>query len=230
MLEAVFFDLDGTLLDTERLYVEAVATLMARYGHPLPAEESLAIVYGRSWRDVYADLRARFPDAIPAIQRLEQELRDELERMKASRDLRISGSIDLLRRVAASTPVAVVSGSTRFDIEHHLGLAGIRDHVRFWVGAEDYPRGKPDPAPYRLAAERQGARPEACLVFEDSRAGVRSAKAAGMRCVGLARPEAPRQDLSEADLVLADLGGFDLATFLERALGERTTRGGETTP
>ncbi len=80
--------------------------------------------------------------------------------------------------------------------------------MRVVVATEDTPRGKPDPAPYLLAAERLGVAPEACVAFEDSRAGVLSAKAAGMRVVALQRPGAPKQDLSDADEVLMELGDF----------------------
>jgi beta-phosphoglucomutase-like phosphatase (HAD superfamily) len=104
--------------------------------------------------------------------------------------------------------VAIVSGSPRVDVQDGVELLGIAPLLRFFLGSEDYPRGKPDPAGFLLAAQRLGAAPADCLVFEDSAAGVRAARAAGMRCVALARPGAPAQDLSDADLVLNDLGGF----------------------
>jgi sugar-phosphatase len=95
-----------------------------------------------------------------------------------------------------------------------LRLAGVEGDVRAVVATEDVPRGKPDPAPYLLAAEQLGVPPGECVAFEDSRAGVLSAKAAGMRVVALQRPGAPPQDLSEADLVADDLGGGEVTNLL----------------
>jgi sugar-phosphatase len=89
----------------------------------------------------------------------------------------------------------------------------IGDCVAAFVGCEDVPVGKPDPAPFLLGAERLGVPAPACLVFEDSAAGVRAAKAAGMRCVALSRENARGQDLSAADLVLPTLAAFDPASL-----------------
>lgn len=145
---------------------------------------------------------------------IEEEMRQEFLQLRSRLDVRIHSSIALLRRLAADYPVAIVSGSPRHDIRHALEQEGLADCVRFYLGAEDYPRGKPDPAPYTTAAERLGVHAADCLVFEDSSAGVCSAKAAGMTVVALQRDEAPDQDLSEADEVLTDLADFDLDRYV----------------
>lgn len=195
-------------MDTERLWVVAAEAVLRDIGQPITHERAVALIYGRAWGDIRPEMMARYPDAFPDAETLERLLGAAFDRLKGSTDVRIHSSIALLKRLAAAHPVAVVSGSSRRLVDETLRLAGVESDVRVVVATEDTPRGKPDPAPYLLAAERLGVPPGECLAFEDSSAGVRSAKAAGMRVVALQRPGSPRQDLSEADLVVGDLGDF----------------------
>lgn len=210
MIRAFFFDLDGTLLDTEVLWVRATRAFLQAHRADCTPEEASELVYGRSWRDVYAEMARRFPQADCGMDRAGAEMRVYLQRLRDETDVRIAGSVELLARLAAEHPVAIVSGSPRADIADSVALMGVGPFVRFFLGAEDYAPGKPDPACYLMAAERMGVAPADCLVFEDSSAGVRAAKAAGMQCVALVRPGAPRQDVTLADLVLDNLAKFDL--------------------
>jgi HAD superfamily hydrolase (TIGR01509 family) len=216
MIRAFFFDLDGTLLDTEVLWVQATREYLAARQAPCTPEEAMALVYGRSWRDIYLEIERRFPHVATGMERVGAELRVVLQRLRAATDVRIAGSVALLERLAAEHPVAIVSGSPRADIAESIALMGIAAQVRFFLGAEDYAPGKPDPACFLMAAHQLGVPPAACLVFEDSAAGVRAARAAGMRCVALARPGAPPQDVAAADLVLDDLALFNLDEFVAR--------------
>jgi HAD superfamily hydrolase (TIGR01509 family) len=209
MIRAFLFDLDGTLLDTETLWVRALRAWLLENGVPCTDAEAVALVYGHSWRDIYAEIVRRHPHLGIGEQAAGEATRPHFRRLRDRTDVRIPGSVALLRRLAATYPVAIVSGSPRADVADGIGLLGIGPLLRFYLGAEDYPRGKPDPSGFLLAAERLGEAPAGCVVFEDSAAGVRAAKAAGMRCVALARPDAHRQDLAGADLVLADLEAFD---------------------
>jgi len=111
-----------------------------------------------------------------------------------------------VRAAASQVPVGVVSGDYREEIDALLGGAGLAPHVSFVVAIEDVERPKPDPAQYLLALELLGGRIPASEVvaFEDSPVGVRAAKAAGLRCVGVAGT-VPADQLSEADLVVPAL-------------------------
>jgi len=211
-LEAFLFDLDGTLVDTEVLYLEATARALSERGLSVPREELLNIVYGRSLGDVMISLRGRFP-ASP-LDGLEERMTHHHWLLYRENDVVIQSSVDLLRRLAARYPVAVVSGSARADVVRYLSLLELDRCIRFHLGSEDYSPGKPDPACYFLAAERIGARPSRCLVFEDSTVGVIAAKSAGMTCVALKRENTPKQDLESADLVLTDLDDFPADLWL----------------
>jgi len=213
IIRAFLFDLDGTLVDTERLWVEATQVAIRQHGYEISHAEALELAHGRGWADIWANIIRAYPDVGDDMAAFEMEMRVVFRQLQAQTDVRIPSSIALLRRLAEGYPVAIVSGSPRSDIAYAVQLAGIEDSVRFVLGSEDYPRGKPDPAPFAIAAERLGLPPSACLVFEDSRAGVESAKAAGMTVVALQRPGAPAQDFSLADAVLTDLADFDLGRY-----------------
>jgi beta-phosphoglucomutase-like phosphatase (HAD superfamily) len=213
MIRAFLFDLDGTLVDTEILWVQATRAYLLDREIPCTPEQAVVLVYGRAWRDIYARLSSDYPKLAVGEDVAGRELRPYFQSLRSQADVRIPGSVSLLFRLAVHYPVAIVSGSPRNEVAESIALIGAGASVRFFLGSEDYPAGKPDPTCFRMAAERLGVPPVQCLVFEDSAAGVRAAKDAGMACVALARPGAPAQDVSSADRVVADLADFDPATW-----------------
>lgn len=205
MFSAFFFDLDGTLLDSEILWVEATGRVLAACGYSLSAEALLRLVYGRAWSDIFADIRTRYSMVIPDEATLLSDMRGQFVALRAMRDIRIHSSISLLKRLAKDYPVALVSGSGRDEVMSGIAEMGIAPYLRFFLANEDYSPGKPHPACYQLAAEKLGISPAACLVFEDATAGVQAANAAGMSSVALQRPQRPAQDYSAADWITDDL-------------------------
>ena len=210
MIESFFFDLDGTLVDTEILWVEAMENLAREHGYEVAREQSLEMVYGVSWPEVYARARKLFPELQWSLDEMGALLAPHFLKLRDSRDVRIETSIALLRQLALTHPVAVVSGSYRADVEAAIEIMEISDEVNFYLGHEDYDPGKPHPACYLRAAAIAGVAPEKCVVFEDSNAGICAAKDAGAYGVALARPGRPTQDYSRADLVLDDLAKFSV--------------------
>jgi sugar-phosphatase len=206
---ACIFDLDGTLIDSEVLWVAAGVAVLQGEGCAVTHAEAQALIYGRSWRDIHPEIVRRYPALRMDEPTMTARMREHYVRLRGSTDIVIASSVRLLRRLAAHRPVCVVSGSARADVRAGLELAGVERHIAFFLAAEDYSPGKPDPACFRLAAQRLGVRPEQCLVFEDSSAGVAAAKAAGMTCVALVRDGRPRQDVAGADRIVADLSELD---------------------
>lgn len=214
-VDAFIFDLDGTLVDTELLWAEAMRAFLADSRCECTKEAVLHLVFGRSWTDIYRDVTARFPALEPlSAQTMAERLRSYYLRLRSASDgVVIRSSAALLKALAKDYPVIIVSGSPRADVEEAVRLLDAEASVRLILGAEDYAPGKPSPAGFLLGAGKLGVAPGNCLVFEDSCAGVRAAKAAGMWCVALARHGAHPQDLSAADWVLSDLSGFSLEAF-----------------
>ena len=226
-LDAIIFDLDGTLVDTELLWADAMSFYLASRQCDCPRDTLLHIVFGRSWTDIYRDVTARFPVlASTSVDAMAEGLRNVYLRLRnQSENVIIHSSADLLKTLAQRYPVIIVSGSPRADVEEAVRLLDATAHVRFVLGAEDYTPGKPSPAGFLLGASRLGVAPARCLVFEDSQAGVTAAKAADMWCVALSRDYAHPQDLSAADWVLSDLAEFSVDAFRQHV-----TRSVQTAP
>jgi beta-phosphoglucomutase-like phosphatase (HAD superfamily) len=226
-LSAVIFDLDGTLVNTELLWADAMCDYLADRGCVRSKSWILDIVFGRSWLDIYQSIIALQP-ALAQVSPADMavELRAYYIRLRDQGDsIVIASSARLLKDLAATYPVIIVSGSPRVDIEEAVRLLEAEPHVRFVLGAEDYAPGKPSPAGFLEGARRLGVPPQECLVFEDSEAGIAAARAAGMRCVALDRPGAYPQDLSAADWVLGDLAQFSVDAFQEHlALQSKTAK------
>ena len=215
MIRAYIFDLDGTLIDSELLWCKAMKQLVVSRGLPMTDSYATELVVGRAWSDIVARLCTDYPSIQEDSEAIERESVTHYNALRGSIDIRISSSIQLLEDLARRYPVVIVSGSTRRQVADAIALMGVGDSLKFYLGSEDYPRGKPDPECFLLAARRLGVAPERCLVFEDSTAGVQAAKAAGMRCVALQRGSHAPQDLSGADEILEDLADFDSAAYVQ---------------
>jgi mannitol-1-/sugar-/sorbitol-6-phosphatase len=180
-VQALLFDLDGTLIDSEPQTDQAISAVVARHGVPkfrLPLRETR----GRTWMHVAELIRALTPIELSAAE-LSAELLAEWN--LATRSVQpIPGAPEALRAAAAEQlKLAVVSSSPRTVIDRFLKLLGADELVnpRARIGGDEVSHGKPDPEGYLRAAQELGIEPDAALVFEDSRAGLLAAQAAGMR-------------------------------------------------
>jgi len=213
MIRAYIFDLDGTLVDSEVIWVEAIHAYLHEHAHSFSEADARGLVYGRSWFDIYGDIVRMYPELDMPIRDMEAVIAPHYKRLADRRDIRIVSSIELLKSLAKDHPVCIVSGSSRKTVGEAVANMELESYLAFFLGADDYSPGKPDPRCYVMAADRLGLLPEECLVFEDSEVGLRAAKDAGMPCVILASPNRPPQDFSAADLVMTDLGEFKEEEF-----------------
>ncbi|HET7572683.1 MAG TPA: HAD family phosphatase [Gaiellaceae bacterium] len=211
MIEAVVFDLDGVLIASEEVWDAVREGLVRERGGRYDAEVQRAMM-GMSAPEWSAYLHevAGVPDEPPAIDA--EVVRRMLAAYRRGLPL-LPGAVEAVRWAAERFPLALASSSNREIFEAVLELAGLAECFRATVSSEEVDRGKPAPDVYLEAARRLGVAPERCAAIEDSHAGIRSAKAAGMRVVAIPNPSYPPDDeaLALADVVLGSLGGLEAA-------------------
>jgi HAD superfamily hydrolase (TIGR01509 family) len=205
VIDAVVFDLDGVLIDSEHVWDEARRRLAEERGgrwHDRASRDMMgmsSLEWSRYMRDeVGIDDE---PEEISAevVRRLERIYREELPLF--------DGAAVAVERLAASRPLGLASSSNRELIDLVLELAGLDRFFAVTVSSEEVPHGKPAPDVYLEAARRLGVEPSRCAAVEDSENGIRAAKAAGMRVLALPNPRYPPdpEALALADAVLTGL-------------------------
>ena len=205
MIDAVVFDLDGLLLDSEQVWDAAREELAEERGgrwHP-GAQRDMMGMSSPEWSRYMHDVIGvpDPPDEINAevVRRVEEHYRKHLPV--------IPGAQAAVERLAERWPLALASSSNRELIDLALDLMGIADRFQATVSSEEVGRGKPAPDVYVEAARRLGVDPTHAAAIEDSHNGIRAAKAAGMRVVAIPNRHFPPDDdaLALADLVLNEL-------------------------
>ena len=205
MIEAVVFDLDGVLLDSEQVWDEVREELVKERGgrwHGQAQTEMMGMSSGEWSRYMHDELDLpEPPEEISAevVQRLDEVYRNRLPL--------IDGAREAVERLAARWPLGLASSSNREVIDLVLDLSGLARFFRVTVSSEEVPRGKPAPDVYLEAARGLGVPPERCAAVEDSHNGIRSAKAAGMRVIAIPNQHYPpgEEALALADVTLGSL-------------------------
>jgi len=208
---AVLWDLDGVLVDSTRFHYEAYCKLLAESGRGIGFDEFRNLIGLRN-EPILRRLLGELPPA--EVERLGVRKEELFRELIAGNVEALPGAADLVRRLRdAGVQLGIVSSTPRANIELILGSLGLAGAFAAVVGAEDARRGKPHPEGFLTAAERLGVPPADCVVLEDAPEGIEGAKAAGMRCIGVATTRPPER-LSEADLVVERLDDPRVEAFL----------------
>jgi HAD superfamily hydrolase (TIGR01509 family) len=205
MIEAVIFDLDGILIDSEHVWDEVRQQLAEERGGRWNENASRdmmgmsSIEWSRYMREVVG--LEEEPEQISAevVRRLEKRYRTEIPL--------IPGAEHAVERLASRWPLALASSSNRELIDLVLTESGLGRFFRASVSSEEVARGKPAPDVFLEAARRLDAAPTRCAAIEDSENGILAAEAAGMRTIAIPNPQYPPHEdaLTSADLVLATI-------------------------
>ena len=202
---SVIFDMDGTLLDTQSICIPAWE--YAGNMQSIPGMgNAIAHVCGMNeigWR---AYLKDNYPtlDMELFVSTMRQYIIDRLKVVYKK------GAPELLEYLQnRGIPLALASGSSHNSINHHLKEVGATDIFQVVVGGKDVENGKPAPDIFLLAAQKLGANPKDCFVFEDSANGVRAAVSAGMKCIGIPDTVDFPHDVKE--IMYAELSSLDEA-------------------
>jgi HAD superfamily hydrolase (TIGR01509 family) len=209
VIEAVVFDLDGVLVDSEEAWDEARRQLAEERGGRWTehAQRDMMGMSSSEWSRYMHDVIGvpDTPEEISAavVRRLEHLYRERLPLLQ--------GAVAAVQRIAARWPLAIASSSNRPLIDLFLELSGLAPYFVVTVSSEEVPRGKPAPDVYLEAARRLERDPTRCGAIEDSENGIRSAAGAGMRVIAIpnrAFPPSP-ETLAAADVVIASVAELE---------------------
>jgi beta-phosphoglucomutase len=202
---AVTFDFNGTLSHDEPILYQIFADLFAEHGRPLSAQEYFDQLAGLSDPEiVWTWLGRDHP-------RVDHVIAERVARYRAavSDGSTVPDSVrEAVRYTASVVPVAVVTGAARSEVEPVLAAAGLAGSITAIVSSDDVLEGKPHPEGYLRALELLGGfSPGEVVAFEDTEAGVASAKAAGLRCLAVLGTLAPERLAAADEIVPAiDIG------------------------
>jgi len=199
---AAVFDVDGLLVDSERIWASAETALLERHGHHFSDVDRLA-TRGRSVDATIAEYAARLGLGAAGEPALRAELMSLVRGRYARQVVARPGAVALLARLDGVLPLAVASSSDREIVELALDRTGLRGRFPVVVTAEDVAQPKPAPDAYLVACERLAVDPRDAVAFEDSPTGVAAAIAAGLTCVGV--PDDPDIPLEAASVVISSL-------------------------
>ena len=180
MFDAILFDNDGVLVDTEHLYFRANQEALAGVGIDLDAAAYVEL-FLREGRGAWHLARERGigPADIDALRAARDRRYSD---MVAGADVLIPGVADIVPALARRYRLAIVTSSEPGPFARTHARTGLLAHFELVLAQGDYARSKPEPDPYLRAVERLGVAPDRCLVIEDSERGLRAAKAAGLCC------------------------------------------------
>jgi HAD superfamily hydrolase (TIGR01509 family) len=235
-LQAIVFDFDGVIANSEPLHLLAFQQTLAEEGAELSATDYYSRYLGFDDVGMFEafgrDRRMPMPEE--RIAELVTRKGDHMRDLLHSGSVIFPGALEFIREAAAAVPIAIASGALRHEIDAIIDAAGLSSLFAAIVAAGDTTESKPSPAPYQLAfqqlCERTGRalEPRRCVAIEDSRWGLESARGAGLRLVGVTTSYAAG-DLTGAELVVKALSALTLAALdqlvaSEAQFSESTTR------
>ena len=215
MLKAVIFDVDGTLLDTERIYMQAWKAAAAEQGYVMP-DRVLQMTRAVSTKDAARIFETEIGNGFSYVKTRPIRVRIAEEIIARESPILKPGVLELLAYLEEKgIRLAVASSTNTQTTREHLAASGIADRFEVIVGGDQIVNGKPHPDIFLRAAELLGEVPENCMVVEDSPAGIRAGAAAGMKVILVPDQAAITQEILElSDTVLESL--LEMPAYLEK--------------
>jgi beta-phosphoglucomutase len=226
-LQAIVFDFDGVIADSEPLHLRAFQEALAGEGLELTSQEYFSQYLGFDDVGMFEALARDRGIAMSDrhVTALVARKGAALQALMQSGSVLFPGAKEFIREAAASVPIAIASGALRHEIDEIVEGAGIAALFSTIVASGDTPQSKPSPAPYQLAFMRlrqttgSDLDPRRCVAIEDSRWGLESAAGAGLRCVGVTNSY-PAHALAGAELVVEGLKALTLPMLERLVAGE----------
>jgi len=210
MLNAIIFDMDGVLVETQKIGLESINLLLSEQGVQISEEES-KITLGWTIKDKLDRWKEKYGFKIDDYNLfIKKNAEKQFELVKAGH--RENTFLEKIINDAKKNNIklAVATSSTRFRAMEILEIIGMRDKMDVIITGEDVKTHKPEPEIYIKTAKHLGVRPEGCLVIEDSRFGVEAGKKAGMKVVGVLTGYNNPEALKESNLLIKDFSELNL--------------------
>lgn len=212
MIKGIIFDLDDTMVNSEPLHSETWSQLLKEYSHQVNEIPKAMQINQMGMRvlDVVKEraLYLNLNDSIETIYKRRICLFLKLAKEKLQLMPGLLSRLKILQKNRYH--LAIASSGAKQYVNMVLDQFYIRNYFEVVVTGDDVTKGKPDPETYLSAAEKLYLNPNECLVIEDATKGIQSAKAAGCKCIAIENTNIPKQNLSEADMILASLTDFTL--------------------
>lgn len=209
MLEAIIFDMDGVLVDSEYTYFQSKSQILSEAGHEV--EDSYHFQFMGTTSDyMWEKMKQEFSLPLSVAEYIQQMT--ALRQAMIKRDgIRVIPHVqEFVKGLSqAGLKLAVASSSSLAEIKVNLAEIGLSEYFSEVVSTEEVEHSKPAPDVYLAAAERIGIMPENCLGIEDTKNGTGAVRNAGMVCVGFANPAFPKHDLAFADRVVSSFSELD---------------------
>lgn len=200
--------MDGVIVDSQPLHFKVEKELLKELGVDITKKEVDSFV-GVTEYQMWKTIKEKY-NITPSV--------DEMIKMKLERFLENLDEIPMVENFKEflltlheqGYPMALASSNNKIAIEAIAEKFGLKDYIQVFISADDVKKGKPDPEIFLTAAKKLGVPPASCLVIEDAYNGIKAAKVAGMKCIGLQNLNSGNQNLSEADLVINNFNELNL--------------------
>lgn len=211
MIKAIVFDMDGVLVDSEPFHVEIEKQQFLLNRLPISDEEHrsyLGVASDVMWKEI----AERHSLNVSVEEITEQNRIESILFFSELKEIPVMPELpELMERLKQKNyPMAVASSSFPEIIELILKRTGLRKYFQVVVSSQEAGRSKPEPDVFLLAARKLNVPPQDCLVIEDSKNGIKAAKAAGMRCVAYQSPDVNPTNQKEADAVIKSYSQLEM--------------------
>lgn len=212
-IQAVIFDMDGTVVDTTALEYKAWHRMMQEQGVEFTYEEYISVLGAKGSEMV----RKHLDWDEEAIKKILQNKERYFKELVEQHGLELISGIEKVLQDIQQIPLkmALATGASRNKLEFVLETLPIKQYFDAMVTADDTHTGKPDPEVFLNAASKLGVPPKNCIVMEDARNGAQAAKKANMICIAITTTRGKDQ-LQEADLVVNDYEELNIRSFIEK--------------
>lgn len=213
MIKAIIFDMNGVIVNDERIHQEAWKEWCALHGFTLTEEQFSEFVFGRTEKDVFSMLHKR-EISKEELEQFSNERVDVAIRIFQPKLEANPGFLSFVQYLVSHNMKLAIATSSRNRYSNFIvDSLNLRQYFPVIITAEDITNGKPDPQIYQMAASRLNVDPTECLVFEDTHSGIQSAKNANMKVVAIATTH-KAEELTDADIVIPSFEVLDYTQLI----------------